>query len=159
MGVAWAMAFVMPLFVAAANSETGFGSYQTSVRDCKTQLDGVIRHCSSIELTQRSASALRIRFVASGAKPGSSIRLTFIAAQSLNGRRVLECRRGTCELASGPWSAKVISGSSATFDARGIPDTLPSAWPMQGICTIADRQITCESSARQGLSMRPEARI
>ena len=159
MRAALTIAFILPCLMAGASRDIDFGRFETSVRDCRTEHDGVRRSCTRLQLMQRGSLGLRIRFSGSGDRPGSSTWLTFVAAQPSSGRQPLTCERGVCQLSPGDWSAKVISGSSAHFDARGLPDTLPRALPMRGICRIQPREIRCKGQATQGISMNAEARF
>ena len=125
---------------------------------CLIDQDGTTQTCSRVQLTQRSGAGLRIRFFSAADKAGTSVRVTFIASHP-QGKSALACQDGRCQPSATSWSAKVISGSTAQFDERGLPDTLPEAWPMRGTCRISDALISCESQARNGLTLSAEARL
>ena len=140
------------------NQGLDYGSYEASVRRCKLQQDDVLRTCNSLQLAQRGETGLRIRFTGSGQEPGTTIQYTFIT-KNPEGIRPLKCDKGRCQLFDHAWIAKVISASTAQFNARGLPVSLPQARAMQGDCRIADKIISCNSQTRQGRILRAEAKL
>tara|TARA_B100002051_G_C16743053_1_gene645587 strand:+ start:5534 stop:6028 length:495 start_codon:yes stop_codon:yes gene_type:complete len=136
--------------------DTDFGTFDSSVRRCIVDQGGDIRSCSRIQLTQRGQAGLRIRFLGAGPQQGTSARLTFVAKHP-TGNRALTCSRGKCQPLKVNWNATVISASTAIFNDRGLPTTIPHSWRMQGICSINKTAINCESEASNGLLLRAQA--
>ena len=137
---------------------SNFGNFETTVSRCSIDRNGTTQSCSRVQLTQRGTSGLRIRFSGPGEEPGSSTRMTFIASHP-SGEPALTCNKGDCKPSDSAWSATVISGSTAQFDARGLPDNLPKAWPMRGTCRISKGLIACQSQSRSGWTLSAEARL
>ena len=138
--------------------EPNFGNFETTASHCSMDRNGTVNNCSRIQLTQRGTAGLRIRFSGPGEEPGSSNRMTFIASHP-SGDLALACDKGNCKPSGTPWSATVISGSTAQFNARGLPDNLPKAWPMRGTCKISQELIACQSQSRSGWTLSAEARL
>jgi hypothetical protein len=138
--------------------DADFGSITTTTRQCSLARNGSEQGCTTVQLTQRGNAGLRIRFIGSGAQPGSSKWITFIARHR-QGIRALSCNKGSCEQAVQHWSADVISASIANFDDRGLPVGLPNTSPMDGECQIERQRIQCVSRSNNGLSLRAVARL
>ena len=138
--------------------EPNFGNFETTVSRCSIVRDGTIQRCSRVQLTQRGSAGLRIRFSGPGEEPGSTTRMTFIARHPA-GDLALACDKGDCKPSDSGWSGTVISGSTAQFNARGLPDNLPEAWPMRGTCKISEESFDCRGQSRSGRTLSAVARL
>ena len=148
----------MSALAERGKSDADFGSITTTARQCRLARNGSEQACTTVQLTQRGHAGLRIRFIGSGAQPGSSEWVTFIARHR-RGIRALSCSQGSCDQAMQHWSADVISASIAHFDDRGVPMGLPDTSPMDGECQIEPKKIQCVSRSSNGLSLRAVARL
>ena len=138
--------------------DSNFGNFEANVSRCTMNRHGTVQSCSRVQLTQRGPSGLRIRFSGPGEEPGSSTRVTFIASHP-SGEPALSCDKGHCKPSIPAWSARVISGSTAQFDVRGLPNNLPKAQSMRGTCRLSEKQISCQSQSRSGWTLSAEARL
>ena len=138
--------------------DSNFGNFDANVSRCTMNRHGTIQNCSRVQLTQRGRAGLRIRFSGPGEEPGTSTRVTFIASHP-SGEPALVCDRGSCEPSTQAWSARVISGSTAQFNGRGLPNNLPKAQSMRGTCRVSKDQISCQSQTRNGWTLSAEARL
>ena len=139
--------------------DLNYGSYEASVHRCRLDRNGMLRSCNTMQLAQRGDTGLRIRFTGAGKEPGTTIRYTFIT-KNPEGIKPLKCDQGDCQPLAHPWIAEVISASTAQFNARGLPVSLPQARAMQGDCQLSKRQISCNSRTKDdGLKLSAEAHL
>jgi hypothetical protein len=122
---------------------------QHTTRTCERNLaKGTPAPCSALRFEQNQEGLLNIRFVGPGSGDAASNQLTFVGVVK-EGSSGLRCRQGRCQL-EGPLSTEITSVSELSFDPRGLPTSLPSAWPADGSCRVERQAVRCEARALSG---------
>ncbi|CAK6693377.1 hypothetical protein [Synechococcus sp. CBW1107] len=128
---------------------TDFGRVQRATRSCERNLAAASPGpCSELRFEQNQQGLLNIRFVGPGSGEITTNLVTFVGVVK-DGAAGLSCREGHCRL-EGPLSTEVTSVSELGFDQRGLPTSLPSAWPADGTCTVEKHDVRCEAKALSG---------
>jgi hypothetical protein len=96
---------------------------------------------------QRSAGVLRVSWPGRGGSGQASV-LTFVGLLS-GVSEPMACRQAICGL-SKPIELTLSTVSLSLFDARGVANGLPSAWPVNGSCRLEASRIRCEARALSG---------
>jgi hypothetical protein len=153
-----------PLSGPRAGSAEGFGRWETPLRQCRMSSPGrAERPCRRLRLEQNLEGLLSVRFVGAG-QGGllASEELTF-AGMLGEGQRSMACRPdGRCREPLEPVQLLVDTVAWASFNNRGLVDTLPEARLAQGHCRLERLLIRCEAKqdiAAAGANWTAEARI
>lgn len=134
---------------AGEQQPTDFGRVQHATRSCERNLAAASPGpCSELRFEQNQQGLLNIRFVGSGSGEIATNLVTFVGVVKKGGAG-LSCREGRCRL-EGPLSTEITSVSELGFDQRGLPTSLPSAWPADGTCTVEKHDVRCEARALSG---------
>ncbi|MCP9800368.1 hypothetical protein [Synechococcus sp. RedBA-s] len=134
---------------AQENKPTDFGRVQRSTRSCQRNLAAASPGpCSELRFEQNQQGLLNIRFVGAGRGEISSNLVTFVGLVK-DGGAGLHCSEGRCRL-KGPLSTEITSVSELGFDQRGLPTSLPSAWPADGTCRVEKNEVRCEAKSPTG---------
>jgi hypothetical protein len=134
---------------ADQNQPTDFGRMHRATRSCERNLAAASPGpCSELRFEQNQKGLLNIRFVGPGSGEITSNLVTFVGVVK-DGAPGLLCREGHCRL-EGPLSTEITSVSEVGFDQRGLPTSLPSAWPADGTCTVQKNDVRCEAKALSG---------
>ena len=122
-----------------------FGRWQQSSRRCEVQQPvGPVVLCRGVQLDQRDAQVLRLSLEGEGPARGELTQFTLVGAL-VQGSEPMACRNGSCRL-SRPLQLQLVSLSIVRFDARGLAQTLPPTWPVQGSCRIDPAALSCTAS-------------
>jgi hypothetical protein len=122
-----------------------FGRWQQSSRRCEVeQPAGPVFPCRGVQLDQRNAQVLRLSLDGEGPARGEVTQFTLVGALA-EGSEPMACRNGSCRL-SRPLQLQLVSLSIVRFDARGLAQTLPPTWPVQGSCRIDPAALSCTAS-------------
>lgn len=141
--VAWLM---LATPVAQAQPEV-FGRWRPQPRRCALEQQGASPlRCHGFQLDQRNAEVVRLILQADGDGRGEQVQLTLVGSL-LEGSESMACRSGSCALRK-PMQVQLVSLSLARFDGRGLAQTLPNTWPVQGQCRIEPAQLSCQASTR-----------
>ena len=142
------------------HTEPFVGRFETTGQGCRYTLsEGESGDCRVVQMDGRSATILGIRFIGRGPVRGASRSLTFVA--TTNGQSSpLSCHLGRCRLSAASWSGSVSSVSEAAYDADGIAEGVPKAWPAkQGSCKLEAQQIRCTADVVSGEQLDAQAKL
>ncbi|MBM5807362.1 MAG: hypothetical protein FJ056_06680 [Cyanobacteria bacterium M_surface_10_m2_179] len=124
-----------------------FGRWQPQPRRCALEQQGASPlSCHGFQLDQRNAEVVRLILQAEGAGRGEQVQLTLVGSL-VEGSEPMRCRSGSCTLRK-PMQVQLVSLSLARFDGRGLAQTLPSTWPVQGQCHVEPALLSCQASSR-----------
>ncbi len=144
--------------VGAAERPDDFGRWQHNTRSCERNLAGSKpAPCSALRFDQNQVGLLNIRFVGPGSGEEASDLLSFVGVVR-EGSAGLRCQGGRCRLV-GPLRTEVTSVSETGFDRRGLPTSLPRAWPTEGVCEVKQTEVRCEAKALSGESWTASAQL
>lgn len=149
------------LHVQPGHAEPFVGRFETTSNGCRYTLsDGKSGGCRVVQIAGRSAMVLGVQFIGRGPVRGSSRSLTFVAKTESGQTSPLSCHLGRCRLTGTNWSGTVTSVSEAAFDADGIAEGLPKAWPSRrGHCKLEAQQIHCRVDVVTGKQLHAQARL
>ena len=156
-----ALGLMVSLFhLHPGHAEPFVGRFETTSNDCRYTLsEGDSGGCRVVQIDGRSATVLGVRFIGRGPVRGSSRSLTFVT--TTNGQNSpLSCHLGRCRLSGTTWSGTVSSVAEAAFDADGIAEGVPKAWPAkEGHCKLEARQIRCKVDVVTGEQLDAQAKL
>ena len=146
------MRWVLPVLwlgaLPVSAEETQFGRWQQSLRRCAWMLSGApTRRCHAVQLDQRSAEVMRLTLQADGSGRGEQMQVVLVGSL-VEGSEPMACRDGLCALRQ-PLELQLVSLSEARFDGRGLAQTLPQTWPVQGVCRISASELHCQAADRR----------
>jgi len=125
-----------------------FGRWQPRLQNCERTLPGAAAgECGTVLVDQRSAGVMRVSWPGRGGSGQASV-LTFVGLLS-GVSEPMACRQAICSL-SKPIELTLSTVSLSLFDARGVANGLPSAWPVNGSCRLEASRIRCEARALSG---------
>lgn len=152
-----AAALALPLNGARAQGlSEGFGQWQSRSGDCRRNLAGAASAaCMAVQLNQRMAGLLNVSFLARGEQKSAVSQLTFVG-ELKPGSSAMACRNGRCS-PTGLMQLALSSVSETSFDARGLAEGLPKAWPVNGTCVVAAQRLSCQAKALSGEQWSAEA--
>jgi hypothetical protein len=159
MGCALLLGALVPQGASFAGSGLeGFGRWQWDVRRCERNLEGgAVARCGKVQVDQVQEDVLSVRFIANGPQRDGTNQLTFVGTV-VKGQTALRCRDALCQPVTGVQTT-VSSVSERFFDARGVAEGLPKAWPADGSCRVEPTGVVCEAKALTGERWRAEATI
>lgn len=142
------------------HAEPFVGRFEAAGRDCRYTLsEGEPEDCRVVQIDGRSPTVLGIRFIGRGPVRGSSRSLTFVATTT-GQDSPLRCHLGRCRLSDKAWSGTVSSVSEAAYDADGIAEGVPKAWPAKrGHCKLDAQQMHCTVDVVSGEQLDAQARL
>ncbi|MEB3177152.1 MAG: hypothetical protein VKJ87_06100 [Synechococcus sp.] len=146
-----------PLQGGSASSQSvldSMGRLEHTPTDCSRNL--VIKKqngdCARVVIDQIDREFLSVSFYARGAERDSSNKLSFGGTTN----RGMVCERTRCRI-SGPIRLELSNASEVDYDANGIATGLPSAWPVNGSCSISSEAVRCEAKAFTGEQWQAQA--
>lgn len=152
-GPAWTRwpGLLIPLMLLAPSPSRAqvelFGRWQAPLRRCQLEEQGARpAPCHRLQLDQRNAEVVRLIVEADGPQQGEQLHFTLVGAL-VDGSEPMACSGGSCRLRK-PMELQLISLSLTRFDGRGLAQTLPITWPVQGRCRIDPAQLSCQAADR-----------
>nr|WP_259736972.1 hypothetical protein [Synechococcus sp. CS-1329] len=134
---------------AQEKPSSDFGRVQRSTRSCERNLaEASPGPCSELRFEQNQQGLLTIRFVGPGSGEITTNLVTFVGVVK-GGAAGMRCSEGRCRL-EGPLSTEISSVSELSYDQRGLPTSLPNAWPADGTCRVEKNDVRCEARALTG---------
>lgn len=142
-------ALIAPAPPALAQGRSdGFGRWQPHALSCERNLaDAAPQACTAVLVDQRSAGVYRVSWSGGGGSGLGSL-LSFVGVLAAPSEP-MACRQALCTPAQ-PFELTLSSVSQSLFDARGLANALPSAWPVTGRCQLELSRIRCEARALSG---------
>ena len=155
-----ALGLMISIAQVPAHAEPFVGRFEATSSGCRYSLsEGESGGCRIVQIDGRSATVLGIRFIGRGTVRGSSRSLTFVT--TANGQdSPLSCHFGRCSLSDTSWIGIVSSVSEAGYDADGIAEGVPKAWPAkQGQCKLETQKIRCSVVVVTGEQLDAQAKL
>ena len=146
---------VLPWLAFPVAAAELFGRWQHTPLRCDVMPLGLPPwRCHGLQIDQRDPSVVRLGLQADLKDAPGLMALTLVGALAASSKP-MACSNGRCQLQH-PLQLRVISLALSRFDARGLAQGLPRAWPVIGTCRIDPAVLICDVQMQQNGAMLPE---